>query len=406
MKKHLFALASLCGAVLVLTACNNPAVSSSISKDFGSNYDPENAMVDKSKIFGMCDLSWSDSSWSGINWEDEHQLIENLGAKSVRVWLHSNWLMTDPNTYNPTGLSLAHAIVDDWTNRGFQIIGMNHSNFHPSGYKNSSSTTAKPERDTAEGSLYSQWLEDYETTWNHIVSEFPNVHYWEIDNEDNNDVFFDKLSGGTFSLQQKAEIYTDMLFRASKGIHEANPNAVTVMGGLIIDTAESFLQMIYNNIFSGDFGSMYADDYFQVACWHPYMANFNEKLFVSTNNDIYQVIKDNEEKDKKVFLTECGFSEVSVSPSKITQFVPQMYALCRDKLPYVESLHYFRMFDDLGSTWGSSAEKTFGLFTDPRSHGADGTNLLLGAPKTSAMAYQEAAGGSGSLTVYQDHANG
>jgi hypothetical protein len=405
MRKKIASALLSCVSIFALAACQKGGVSSS-SIDYGSNYDPKNAVVDKSKIFGMCDLGWSDYSWTGIAWKDEQQLIENLGAKSVRIWLHSNWLLTSPSEYNQTGLALARSIVEDAASRGFQIIGMNHSNFHPSGYSNSSSTVAKPERDTAEGSVYQKWLVDYQTTWTSIVSQFPEITYWEIDNEDNNDVFFSKLCGGTFSLREKADIYTDMLYYASRGIHEANPAAVTVMGGLVIDTAESFLQMIYDNIYSGDYPSTYPDDYFQVACWHPYMANFSEKLFLSTNNDIYHVITDNEKKDKKVFFTEAGFSEANVSPAKIAEFIPKMYAICRDKLPYVESLHYFRMFDALGSTWGSTSEKTFGLFTDPTSHGADNSNTVLAAPKASAKAYQSAAGGNGSLTIYEDKANG
>lgn len=132
------------------------------------------------------------------------------------------------------------------------------------------------------------------------------------------------------------------------------------------------------------------------------MPNFNRKLFLETNDGIYDVIKQNEKKDKKVFFTEMGFSEADVSAKRIAEFVPALYTLCKEELPYLESVHYFRMYDALDSAWGSSSEKTFGLFTDPKSHGVENENPTLAAPKTSAYKYQEVAGGTGSLTLYQD----
>lgn len=389
----------------VLSSCaGSPSESSSSqgAKAYGDNYNPENARADKGFIMGMGDLSWSENSWSGVDWQKTHELMDALGVKSTRVWLHCNWIMTNPTTYNQKGLALARQIIESHLSAGRQIIGMNHSNFHKNGYKNSSSTVAKPSREVSEGSYYLSWLQDYETTWFNLVSAFPEIEYWEIDNEDNNDVFFPRLEGGNFSLMEKADIYTDMLYYASKGIHRANPNAKTVLGGMVLSGAESFLQRLYDNIASGDFGSGYPDDFFQVANWHPYMDNFNRKLFLDTNNGIYEVITKNEGKDKKVFFTEMGFSNANVSLKRIAEFIPSLYEICKTELPYLESVHYFRMYDVLTSTWGSSAEKTFGLFTDPISHGVDNENPDLGSPKTSAYAYQESAGGNGSLTLYRD----
>ena len=393
------------GLAILLTACSSRESSSSIpSRDYGPNYDPINSFADQSYLYGMTDLSWSEHNWNGTSWQDTHDLIEALGAKSVRVWLHCNWIMKNPDTYDENGLALARKIVEDWDRRGMQMIGMNHSNFHATGYANSKSTTAKPARDLTEGSEYMKWLEDYERTWKNLVLQFPEITYWEIDNEGNNDVFFGKLSGGTFTLRQKADIYTDMMFYASRGIHEANPKAITVMGGLITSSAETFLQYIYDNIDSGDFWSTYPDDFFQVACWHPYVTNFRKEAFKKLNNDIYAVIKQNEQKDKKVFMTEFGFSEENVSVQVQADYIPLLFETLKE-LPYVESLHYFRMFDVLSSSWGSTAEKTFGLFTDPNNHGIAGENKTLAAPKKSAYAYQKAAGGTGSLTTYQEKVN-
>lgn len=392
-------------ATLLCSSCNISSTSEEIDyeKLYGKNYKVENTTADKQYLYGMCDLGWSEHSWNNppISHDMQAELYKNLGCKSVRVWLHCNWLMDDPNTYNEEGLALARNIVEKLTSYDFQIIGMNHSNFHPSGYENSSDTVCKPARDLEPGSEYMKWLEDYKTTWYNLVSAFPEIKYWEIDNEPNNDVFFTKLSGGTFSLKEKAAIYTDMMYYASLGIHEANPDAVTVMGGLVTWNAETFLQYLYDNIYSLSSWSNYPDDYFQVACWHPYTSDFEYNKYKKLNDDIYNVIKTNEKKDKKVFLTEFGFSEVNVPLQKQLEWLPQVYDVF-EKAEYIEAVHYFRPFDDLGSTWGASTEKYFGLFTDPLSHGIDGSNKVLAAPKETAYKFQELAGGTGSLTVYQD----
>lgn len=405
MKKRTLILTMLSSVVLM--SCNNNVQSNSdIVTDFGDNYKEENSIANKKYLYGMCDIAWSDVSWKNpsIDHKIQAQLLNNLGVKSVRTWLHCNWLMDSPTKYNEKGLKLAREIVEELDKYDFQIIGMNHSNFHASGYQNSSSTVAKPVRDLSEGSYYLQWLEDYKTTWYNLVKAFPEIKYWEIDNEPNNDVFFPKLSGGNFSLQEKANIFTDMLYFASLGIHEANPDANTIMGGLITSNAEQFLQMIYDNIASDDAWSNYPDDYFQIACYHPYMDSFTETKFKRTNDDIYNVIKTNEKKDKKVFLTEFGWSEVNVSLDRINEFIPKAYNVL-SQLSYVESAHYFRPFDDLGSSWGSSSEKQFGLFTDPTTHGADNSNEILAAPKITAYTYQQMAQGKGSLTIYSDLLN-
>lgn len=381
---------------------------------YGENYKEENTMANKEYIYGMGDLAWSEYSWNPegkrIDYRQTSKLMNAMGVKSVRVWLHCNWIMDDPNTYNEKGLNLAKDIVADLDSYGFQLIGMNHSNFHKSTYSNSSSTVAKPARDLSDGSYYLQWLEDYETTWYNLVRQFPTILYWEIDNESNIDTFFEKLGGGTFSLKEKAAIYTDMLYFASKGIHRANKDAITVMGGLVIDTAEAFLEYIYDNIEKDDAYSNYYDDYFQVAAWHPYMDVFTKEKFEKANNDIYDVIKKREGKDKKVFLTEFGFSEETVNVQTQETYIQDAYEIIKEKLYYVESCHYFRMYDDLGSTWGSSKEKTFGLYTDPKDKGlmdASGNyqNEVKGKPKTTAYVYQTMANGTGSLTTYSDLLN-
>ena len=66
-----------------------------------------------------------------------------------------------------------------------------------------------------------------------------------------------------------------------------------------------FLQKIYDNIFSGEYGYFYSsetnetasvnpDDYFDVAAWHPYRdtKDFDADYFVAENHKVYQTVLD------------------------------------------------------------------------------------------------------------------
>lgn len=383
---------------VIATACA-PTTSSSESSSGGS------FEVDKSYVYGMTDLSFQEV---GTNYKYTHQLFENMGVTSVRLWMHCNWFMNSPSEYSPSGLEKMRNIYNDIKDKGYQLIAMNHSNFHPSGMVNSSATTAKPSRDLNEGSLYLDWLNDLETTYYNMVLAFPEIEYWEIDNECNNDDFMPRLGGGLFTLEEKAQIYYDMMYFASRGIHRANPNAKTVMGGLIVSNAETFLNMIYDLIDSETSWSGDPDDYFQVACWHPYMSFFSKKKFIELNDSIYSVIKTREGKDKKVFLTEVGFSEALFTLDEQVEYIRDIYEAVRDDLYYVESMHYFRMYDDYSSTWGSNAEKSFGLFYDPEEEKVvDNVKVKdMAEPKETAYVFQSLAGGTGDLNIYKNFLQG
>ena len=68
----------------------------------------------------------------------------------------------------------------------------------------------------------------------------------------------------------------------------------------------------------------------------------------------------------------------------------------QEKLPFVEAMHYFRMFDALAQN------DDFGLFNDPiRFHPIE-KDYIPGAPKDKAYLFQKLAGGSGDLTLMQE----
>lgn len=408
MIKKVLSITFLVSFIFAFAACKPQESELDLSKmreKYGQNFHIENMTANQDYLYGIGHIAWSNKVWQGIDYRKTTQLFQAMGVKSVRNWMHSVWLLSDPTTINEQNMVIMRDIVDDLLKYDFQIIGMNHSNFRPSGYTNSHLTTAKPPRDLNENSIYMKWLNDYKDSWYTLVSAFPEIIYWEIDNEPNYDVFFQNLMGGTFTLREKAAIYTDMMFFASQGIHQANPNAMTIMGGLVTGTAESFLELVYDNIYSENSWSQHPDDYFQIAAWHPYFNNFSKDEFIKLNQDIYNVILAREGKDKKVFITEMGWSEYHVSLENINTYLEDMFAAAKEQLPFIESIHYFRMYDHWDSTWGSPAERQFGLFTDPSSHGPNQQNTKLAFPKTTAFTFQRIAGGVGSLELYYNYLN-
>ena len=213
-----------------------------------------------------------------------------------------------------------------------------------------------------------------------------------------------------------------MLYYASRGIKESNKAALVLMGGITEPTGlgtttnnVDFLQYLYDNIKSGNFGYFYdteskaeasvnPDDYFTAVGWHPYISTgtFNADYFVEKNNEIYQVVLNNEGKHKKVFFTEIGFSGDASRETLIAENVEKLYETVKLKMPYVEAVNYYKIFNVAVVGW-TGAKSRYGLFYDPDSNRSDdnddGTVNTPGAPKKAAYAFQKVAGGKGELTL-------
>ena len=383
-------------------------------KDYGTNFRTDMMIPEEGYLHGLCYLYMERRDQA-----DYHAVLRamnNLGVKSLRTWMHFSYFMSDPDTLIDSQVDAMKEYLSEAEKYGFQIIGMNHYNNDPKG----GFRIGKQRRIFADrkDSDYRLWLKDYEKSWYTLVSTFPEIKYWEIDNELNNPdfMYIDGDRDNAMSQEDMAAVALDMMFYASRAIHRANPDAVTVMGGLVemwglgkgnswngtyVGDIPSFLEILYDYIESGEFGSIYPDDFFQVAAWHPYYYEKGpDDDFVRLNNEIYEIIKRREGKDKKVFLTEFGWFENHTSLENITAWIPQLYECIHDEMPYVESLHYFILFnrrDD--SPWQNYG----GLYYDPRESSQDYIlstgEIAVGQPKSSAYAYQRSAGGSGDITI-------
>lgn len=379
---------------------------------------PENAQANQALLYGICyEPEVRTEVSESFNLQRDVKLLKNLGVTSMRLWVQATVYLRSPTSVNKEKCDELHKIISAFQAAGITITAVSHSNFN-----SGSNKSGKPARDISDGSYYLKWLNDYYQSFKTLAKEFPEITQWEIDNETNNVDFMKNTVGESlYDQDDMAEITADMLYYASRGIHEGNKNAKSVMGGLVglyNGKIQTFLQKLYAKIKSGEFGYFYGqedksqasknpDDYFEIACWHPYAEGvFSQKLFKEKNDDIYNVILENEGKHKKVIFSEVGFSNQTFKEKVSAKYITQMFEIIVQEMPYVESVHYYKMFDyaDPQKYWTKTISR-YGLFYDPVASRKYNNNetadiVVAGNAKPAAYAFQQAAGGSGQLNYY------
>lgn len=352
--------------------------------------------VEEGYLFGMDYIAFEGVK-NGIDYVKAFELMNNLGVRSIRHWMHVTWFFDEDFNVKEENVALMKEILKEAEKYDFQLIGMSHRNINKYSKDSPRLEDAKISRSSE---YYGEWIANYERGWYELALLFPEITIWEIDNETNNIAFMEDAEGGAFSLQEMSDISTDLFYYGSRGVHAANPEAVTVMGGFVTWSGSEFLRMVYENIKSGNFGegSTDPDDYFQALAWHPYTSLFHAGRFVEENQALYDIAYSYEGKHKKVYFTEVGGWDEKLSQQQAAQYVEELYQAL-EELPFVEAAHYFRAFDNLIDN-----NCHYGMFVDPnpqRKETEIGKTERLdpGMPKESAYAYQKAAGGTGSLDL-------
>lgn len=360
-------------------------------------------------LFGMDYLSvmWNRQ---GVPYEKGFELLHNLGVRSIRHWMHFDMFMDDYKTVDARRAAFMHTLLAEAARYRLQVIGMSHVNWSVDEQK---FCIGKPARSNP---VYRQWLACYEETWYQTVKEFPEVSLWEIDNEINNKdfMYIEGKFGEKLPTEELAAMSADLLFYASRGIHRANPDALTIMGGIVDPiglgipeigtgtTMLNYLEALYDAIEGGRHGSTNPDDYFQKAAWHPYYYKCEpDDYFIEQNHKVYEIIRRREGKDKGVFLTELGWDEKLMQPDRIPSAIGKLFSVLREQMPYVHGVQYYRFFDNV-----SEGNCLAGLFCDPNPERKDylpgsDARRAPGSPKPGAYAFQKAAGGTGSLRLVE-----
>lgn len=413
----------------------------------GENYRKELETPTGENLYGMMYIAYEGATYNGVDYVKGMELMKNLGVKMIRYDLPVTLMFPTPTTRNEEVIAKAHAIAGEAIKNGITLIATCLPDYRSAGWYYGGELLR---RDEKEGSEYQLWLQNIEQFCYLAAAEMTEINLWEMGNEPNGSRTY--TDGTTANLQEVAEIYTDQMYYASAGVHRANSMNVSIMGAFTepeglgrSDTvnyedrelwgkygdqgrAIAWLNYIYDFIESGGLPSIYPDDYFQAAAWHPYtFIDFDADYFVEENQKIYDVIKTREGKDKRVYITEFGYSDGfgggmldvegdtdgSAKQEVIAKMTKEMYETVRDRMPYVETVCYFRAFNDTRDRYWAGDDgfartlTMYGLFYDPNPDNTypdlypmdTGEPAVPGAPKPVAYAYQEVAGGEGPLDL-------
>jgi hypothetical protein len=365
----------------------------------------------KERFFGVGEPLIQRERDDGIAADQYLDLVEGLGCKAYRSWMHITEILQDPRTPDAKAVSAHKKLLQRAKELDLEVTGMSHEWFLPEGCIQKKGH-ATPARDLTPGSLYMQTLSMLEESWCTMASLFPEVDIWEVGNEWNlnaflhPDGFLDTDMSKPFSPDEKIDIAMDLMYFSAKGIRRGNPKAKVAsfspalstkgLGGDMPDFLPVMygvawtLDKVYSRIASGKFWSDNSDDYFDIVSWHPYVFTLQDvekdsDLFLNIeepdtlwrdfSDAAYRVMKKYGDGDKQVIMTETGFTDIG-DPER-----EERYAYYNEKIlkmaydmPYVRTVHNFRLLNEKAmlqrdgidkNQIGGLTEVYFGLFTDP-----------------------------------------
>jgi hypothetical protein len=342
-------------------------------------------------------------------------LSGSLGVGTYRLWMNldnifsagsNSTLILDNNSLAFFKGFIAKLIAKGVDN----IVAVNCGYLYPAGYipDNFWPFGVFPDPAT-EAQIYKDFMSLTEIAYARLAELFPEIKYWECGNETNEDMYCNKkgyvqetwktdrdLNRFTYSFEEKARITTDLMFYSARGIKAGNPSVQAVMPGLVFNINSEhgiapFLTKIYDNIASGNYPTANVilnekttdpSRYFDILNWHPYEfgGRFEpESVFIALNKQLFAIAVENGDADKKAFFTEFGWSSTqdfsledlaykdrSSLENSQAAYLANAIKTIRERLPQVESVIFFRLFDwETVFTYTWPTETGFGFFTSP-----------------------------------------
>ena len=375
-------------------------------------------------------------------------LMAAVGVTSFREWMHIPVILENPTTPKPEVVAAFTKTLDRCVELDIEVTGMSHCWFLPEECnvpKSPFGNSAMPQRDLTPGSVYMKTLEMLETSWETMVSLFPQVPQWEVGNEWNLPIFLRPVGWkpepgqhfkGGFTHKEAMLVAADMMYYSARGIRKANPNAKVVSfspcvhGGIPMEWRDILppgcaiaitFDTLYRIIKGGESFSTNSDDYFDMLAWHPYLSTqmgyapvdlaypatekgyhyeeMPDALWKSGCDLAYNVMAKYGDGHKKVLITEFGFSDAGDPEREKAQaeLIRDTFRIA-EQMPYLHSLHFFRLFEheeakglgDDKKNQSSPQEAHFGIFREPH-HDYE--------PRTKAKVLQEVYGGTGDLAA-------
>ncbi|WP_251546387.1 hypothetical protein [Pumilibacter intestinalis] len=353
--------------------------------------------IDQNKyMFGLSELSSEMNG--GVDVEVDNDFIignvKALGVKSMRVWMHlHNIIRRAPDSDEISILQGTANIYHEYFARlkeaGVErILVMNHAFIYPVGCHNSDVQCVPHPTDDRE--MYVRFLKLYGDCYELLATEFPEITYWEPGNEFDmvdgtflHPIGWVKGSSNVFTESEAARITADLCWYANRGLQKVDKKNVTVFPGMTMSPSTAlYLEETYRWIESKKIptGEEYSDtnswNYFQICAWHPYPDYRGVAAAADTCEDLHDVMVEHGDGDKKVWITETGFSEdrFSYDQERIDRLYKDLLDITKSRLKFVETLFLFRM-TDCYTTPISDYEDHFGLFYAP------GDSVNKGKPK-------------------------
>ncbi|MBQ8394371.1 MAG: cellulase family glycosylhydrolase [Clostridia bacterium] len=347
-------------------------------------------------LFGMCE-EFEGSLDAKANAAQTIDLIDALGAKSMRIWMHHTRLLqrkegSNELEWKQDALARYHTYVDELTRRNIRVLAMSHRYVQPLEHGGTENSMEMPSPDTKG---YFEQMKLIAKACEMLAAEFPEILYWECGNEVNMNFYLPKTGACQNPIKnavydpavhynnlEKAEITADLCYYSNVGVKRGNPNAFVVFPAPTpyrgyAEMAE-FFEFTYRAIESGKFprglqADTDADHYFQVQCWHAYNFGGESRLVAEGGQMIYDIMKAHGDGGKKVFITEFGYHDsdfvktrgMTKEQADRTQadFLRADFEAFKS-IGCVETVYLFRLYDWIA---GPGIEIDFGLFTSPSS---------------------------------------
>jgi|GEM_PF-4433870 len=196
--------------------------------------------------------------------------------------------------------------------------------------------------------------------------EYP-IRHWEIWNEED-------LCVEEFCPYIEVRAYALLLIDSYNAIKKIDPDATVVLGGISpkgFEYEKNYLEELYKTPEIKQFRDHKGYYPFDVVACHPYPEVFKDPIRASgglmdvLDKEIKSVMNAHGDGDKKVWLTEMGWSSSQVSEKRQAQYLTDSYLLCDiitdpanpDNPPYVERYFWFCYRD-----WGK--RDWWGLYTE------------------------------------------
>jgi hypothetical protein len=188
-------------------------------------------------------------------------------------------------------------------------------------------------------------LQDYANYAARVAGHFQalGVHVYEVWNEENLPYFWP--SG------PDAGAYTQLLQAAYPAIHQADPAATVLMGGLFTSDYD-FLQAMYNAgakpYFDGANVHPYSGPVGPLGCFHQHGTTRKPKTAFCGIQEIRNTMVANGDGAKQIWLTELGYSTytggdgMGVSLAQQAEYLTEAYSIVQ-VLPYVKALLWYEL---------------------------------------------------------------